>query len=186
VIQQSPLACWSYRTSPHSTDPLAHRHISCPQEYLPLDSFARRDAFRSHVSPAVCSRLTETACVVYCWYSLSAVVDVTAGLPFCLLSSGTCGGGMGKMAQEYQVTSPSTPGGAACPFAAGQTRSSEDCLNDSPCATPVPCNYTWLPDGSCTGRWQTAWVALRIQHCCMFVSAHRLLTTRHVTTQPMN
>lgn len=63
--------------------------------------------------------------------------------------SGACGGGNGTLPETYAVTTTARWGGAPCPFANGATRSILNCTNDSPC--PVPCNYTWIQNGNCTG-----------------------------------
>jgi hypothetical protein len=63
--------------------------------------------------------------------------------------SGACEGGNGTLPETYTVSTPAQWSGQACPFANGAARSVLPCTNNDPC--PVPCNYTWLQNGNCTG-----------------------------------
>lgn len=77
--------------------------------------------------------------------------------------SGACEGGNGTLPELYTVTTAAKWGGVPCPTANRTTRSVLECVNGAPC--PVPCNYTWIQNGNCTGgsnafvRCQLSWAS---------------------------
>jgi len=77
-----------------------------------------------------------------------------APLPLLALShtpsdTGACGGSVGRRVQRYTVSAPATLGGSPCLFQDG-AQSLEDCVNIAGCDA-LPCNFTWLAGGDCTG-----------------------------------
>ncbi|KAF6250697.1 hypothetical protein COO60DRAFT_1629462 [Scenedesmus sp. NREL 46B-D3] len=63
--------------------------------------------------------------------------------------SGACEGGNGTLPEQYIVTTPAQHGGVPCPHPNGAARSILACVNNAMC--PVPCSYTWIQNGNCTG-----------------------------------
>ncbi|KAF6257103.1 hypothetical protein COO60DRAFT_1461341 [Scenedesmus sp. NREL 46B-D3] len=63
--------------------------------------------------------------------------------------SGACEGGNGTLPEQYIVTTPAQHGGVPCPHPNGAAHSILACVNNAMC--PVPCSYTWIQNGNCTG-----------------------------------
>jgi hypothetical protein len=91
----------------------------------------------------------ETRLVTACNNTTPCPINCTGNWSISGSCSGACEGGNGTFPEQYVITTPAQWGGEACPYAHGATRSILECVNDAMC--PVPCNYTWIENGNCTG-----------------------------------
>jgi hypothetical protein len=91
----------------------------------------------------------ELRTVTPCFNNTPCPIDCVGGWGVTGSCSGTCEGGNGTLTETYTVSTPAQWSGQSCPFASGAMRSVLPCTNNAPC--PVPCNYTWVQNGNCTG-----------------------------------
>lgn len=91
----------------------------------------------------------ETRLITSCFNTTPCPIDCVGSWSINGACGGACGGFNGTWPETYTVTTAAQWGGQPCPFVHGATQSILECTNEAPC--PVPCHYTWVENGNCTG-----------------------------------